>query len=44
MMLADKMVIHVVMPILTATFSLRIFALPAISSTDYDHLLLVCCS
>jgi len=40
-MLEDEMVVHVVMPTLTATFSLRTFALPAFSSTHYDHLLLV---
>jgi len=43
-MLADEMVVHVIMPTLTATFYLGTFALPAISSTDYDHLLLICCS
>jgi len=40
-MLEDEMVVHVVMPTLAATFSLRAFALPAFSSTDYNHLLLV---
>jgi len=41
-MLADEMVVHVVMPTLRTTFSPGIFALPAISSSDYDHLLLAC--
>jgi len=40
-MLEDEMVVHVVMPTLAATFSLRAFALPGFSYIDCDHLLLV---